>query len=85
MGGGHCSILDLTAIGTYQIGGEVDKVCIVFVDQLHHGCFEQFVIHLKVLAHLLQLDMLSAISNKLIHVEVILNATEDEEENMYHD
>lgn len=77
MGGGHCSILNVSAIETHQIGGEVDKVSIVFIDELNHGCFELFVIHLKVLAHLLQLDMLSAICNKLIHVEVILNATDD--------
>lgn len=57
---------------TDQISGEIHKVGIVLIDELHHGRFQQLVVKLQVLPHLLQLDLLPTICHKLINVEVIL-------------
>lgn len=62
-----------TWMTTDQISGEVDKVSVVLVDELHHGCLEQLVVELQVLSHLLQLHLLPTLGHKLVHVKVILH------------
>lgn len=61
-----------TLMTTDQVGGEVNKVGIVLVDELHHGRLQQLIVELQVLSHLLQLDLLPTIRHKLIDVEVTL-------------
>lgn len=57
---------------THQVGGQVNKVCIVLVDELHHGCFQQLVVELQVLSQLLQLHLLPTVCHELVNVEIIL-------------
>lgn len=57
---------------TDQISGQIHKVGIVLIDELHHSSFQQLVVKLQVLPHLLQLDLLPTLCHELIHVEVIL-------------
>lgn len=57
---------------TNQVCRQVNKVCIVLVDELHHGGFQQLVVELQVLSHLLQLDLLPTICYKQVHIKVIL-------------
>lgn len=57
---------------THKVGGEVDKVCIVFVNKLNHCGFEELVVELQVFTHFLQRHALPALRNEAIHVEVIL-------------
>ncbi len=57
---------------THQIRGQVDKVCIVLVDELHHGILQRLEVDVQVFSKCLQLDPTSAISNKGIHIEAIL-------------
>lgn len=59
---------------TDQVGGEVNKVSIVLIDELHHGRFQQLIVELQVLPHLLQLDLLPTLRHKLVNIEVILQA-----------
>lgn len=70
----------LATLKTDQVGGEVNKVCIVLVDELHHGCFQQLVVKLQVLSHLLQLDLLPTFCHKLVHVKVILQTETQQRE-----
>lgn len=57
---------------TDQVGGQVNEVGIVLVDEFHHGCFQQLIVELQVLSHLLQLDLFPALRHKLVNVKVIL-------------
>lgn len=57
---------------THEVGGEIDKVCIVFVDKLNHCSFQELVVKLQVFTHLFQGDTLPAVRNEPIHFEIIL-------------
>lgn len=55
---------------SYQVRGEVDKVCVVFVDELHHGALESTKICIQVLSETLDSDPLSALADEFVHVKV---------------
>lgn len=59
-----------------QVCREVDKVCVVLVDELHHGCFEQLVVQLQVISQLFQLHPLPTVRHKVIHVEILLKVNQ---------
>ena len=55
---------------SYQVRGEVDKVCVVFVDEFHHGALESTKIRIQVLSETLDSDPLSALADEFVHVKV---------------
>jgi len=57
---------------TYKVCREIDKVSIVFVDELHHGTLQNLEIHVKIVSQHFQLHFTSTLDDKVFHVEVIL-------------
>lgn len=62
----------------YQVRRQVDKVRVVLVDELDHGCFEQLVVELQVVSKRFQLDALPTVRHKVIDVEVFLKIKPEE-------
>lgn len=62
----------------YQVRRQVDKVCVVLVDELDHGCFEQLIVELQVVSKRFQLDSLPTVRHKVIDVEVFLKIKPEE-------
>jgi len=57
---------------TCQVCREIDKVGIVFVDELHHGTLKNLEIHMKIIPQHFQLNFTSTLHDKVFHMEVIL-------------
>lgn len=55
---------------SYQVRGEVDKVCVVFVYELHHGALECTKIRIQIFSETLDSDPLSALADEFVYVKV---------------
>lgn len=60
---------------TYEVCRQIDKVSVVFVDELHHGTLQNLEIHVKIVSQHFQLNFTSTLDDKVFHVEVILQTS----------
>ena len=56
----------------YQVCWQADKVCVVLVEELNHGCFKQLIVELQVISKCFQLDSLQTVRHKVIDIKVFL-------------
>lgn len=61
-----------TCTHTHQICREIDEVCVVFVDELHHGALERAVVCVQVVSQALDGHSFPALVYKVVDGKVLL-------------